>query len=520
MSAPITVIYVLSSDETYRSIREVVDSAHVLTYDFLIRDEGQLVGLSAEVQPDLVLIDYDNLEISVARSMEIISERWIDTPVVFLAENLNEAVITAALAWHVRDFVLLSRLNRLPFVIKKELANKEKQHVISSSSKALSKQLNYLSMLSQSTVGFLQLNSEDNLFRYISDQLKIFMPNALIVINEFDTSSSQLICRHMDGFDELNKILTRYGSTITEGSAFPVSDDERLKLLQAKLYRAEGGLHEVLLRQFPKPICKQIHKQLGVNDVLAIGLVWKGEIYGNAVMITFNQTPDFTPSVVETLINTASVAIQRKSAEEAVVRSLREKEVMLKEIHHRVKNNLQIVSSLLELQAHQLKDDATRALFSDSQSRVKSMALVHERLYRSADLAHINYRIYLEELVEYLFSTFTRSNVRYEIDADEVMLSIDSAVPSGIIINELVTNSLKYAFPDGRTGIIRLSLKQVAGHVMLEVSDNGVGMPETIDLRTSSTLGLELVTALIEQLNATVELGRTEGTRFTIKIPI
>jgi two-component sensor histidine kinase len=383
----------------------------------------------------------------------------------------------------------------------------------------LTNQLNLLSQLSKSTVGFLQLNSEDNLFKYISDQLNIFVPNALIVITEYDKGENQLICRHMSGFDELNKILVMYANSIAEGSVFSIDEDDKKKLLEARLYHVEGGIYEIMLRSFPKIVCDQIQSRLGVVEVLSIGLVWKGELFGSAVIITFNQTPDFTPSLVETFINTASVAIQRKSAEDVIVKSLREKEVMLKEIHHRVKNNLQIVSSLLELQAHQITDEATRALFSDSQSRVKSMALVHERLYRSTDLAHINYKIYLEELVEYLFSTFTRKNIRYEIDADEIMLDIDSAVPSGIIINELVTNSLKYAFPDGREGLIRLSLRQHKDYVLLEVSDNGIGMPESMNLADSKTLGLELVLALIEQLNASFELNRGNGTRFSIKIP-
>jgi len=383
----------------------------------------------------------------------------------------------------------------------------------------LTNQLNLLSQLSKSTVGFLQLNSEDNLFKYISDQLNIFVPNALIVITEYDKGENQLICRHMSGFDELNKILIMYANSIAEGSVFSIDEDDKKKLLEARLYHVEGGIYEIMLRSFPKIVCDQIQSRLGVVEVLSIGLVWKGELFGSAVIITFNQTPDFTPSLVETFINTASVAIQRKSAEDVIVKSLREKEVMLKEIHHRVKNNLQIVSSLLELQAHQITDEATRALFSDSQSRVKSMALVHERLYRSTDLAHINYKIYLEELVEYLFSTFTRKNIRYEIDADEIMLDIDSAVPSGIIINELVTNSLKYAFPDGREGLIRLSLRQHKDYVLLEVSDNGIGMPESMNLADSKTLGLELVLALIEQLNASFELNRGNGTRFSIKIP-
>jgi two-component sensor histidine kinase len=383
----------------------------------------------------------------------------------------------------------------------------------------LTNQLNLLSQLSKSTVGFLQLNSEDNLFKYISDQLNIFVPNALIVITEYEKAENQLICRHMSGFDELNKILIMYASSIAEGSVFSIDEDDKKKLLEARLYHVQGGIYEIMLRSFPKIVCDQIQSRLGVVEVLSIGLVWKGELFGSAVIITFNQTPDFTPSLVETFINTASVAIQRKSAEDVIVKSLREKEVMLKEIHHRVKNNLQIVSSLLELQAQQITDEATRALFSDSQSRVKSMALVHERLYRSTDLAHINYKIYLEELVEYLFSTFTRKNIRYEIDADEIMLDIDSAVPSGIIINELVTNSLKYAFPDDREGLIRLSLRQHKDYVLLEVSDNGVGMPESMNLADSKTLGLELVLALIEQLNASLELNRGNGTRFSIKIP-
>jgi PAS domain S-box-containing protein len=207
---------------------------------------------------------------------------------------------------------------------------------------------------------------------------------------------------------------------------------------------------------------------------------------------------------------------QRKRVEEQMQASLRDKEVLLREIHHRVKNNLQVISSLLDLQARYVRDPDAVAMFRASQDRVRSMALVHERLYRSAALSSIDFASYLMNLANHLFAAYgvEHDRVKREWSLQPVNLAIDAAVPCGLIVNELICNCLKYAFPGGRAGVLRLRLAQEAGEVILGVIDDGVGLPRELgeDLQGARTFGFRLIGALAAQLHGAVRLSRgTEG---------
>ncbi|MGB0385953.1 MAG: sensor histidine kinase [Ardenticatenaceae bacterium] len=217
---------------------------------------------------------------------------------------------------------------------------------------------------------------------------------------------------------------------------------------------------------------------------------------------------------------------KRKRAEDKIQASLKEKEVMLKEIHHRVKNNLQIISSLLYLQSKAIKDQKALDIFQESQSRVKSMALIHDKLYQSNDLARINFGQYIRHLVRYLSDTYRMLQaITFNINVDEVFLNIDTAIPCGLIINELISNALKYAFLDQEKGEIKVDF-HVLGNDQLElvVADNGVGFPEHINFKKTRSLGLQLVNKLVKQLSGTIELksagvplnGEDSGTEFRI----
>jgi two-component sensor histidine kinase len=205
-----------------------------------------------------------------------------------------------------------------------------------------------------------------------------------------------------------------------------------------------------------------------------------------------------------------------RRSERAIRASLREKEVLLQEIHHRVKNNLQVISSLLNLHARYLPDAGARTLFGECQDRVQSIALVHEQLYQSADLAHIDFGQYAAALVDRLFHTYDASDqgLRREVDAHG-RLTIDLAIPCGLIVNELVTNALKHAFPGGRAGTIRVGLcERPDGALELSVADDGVGLPETPAPHASQKLGLDLVYTFAEQLDARMAVEHEGGTTF------
>jgi two-component sensor histidine kinase/CheY-like chemotaxis protein len=210
-----------------------------------------------------------------------------------------------------------------------------------------------------------------------------------------------------------------------------------------------------------------------------------------------------------------------EASTERLKAALHEKEVLLKEIHHRVKNNLQIIASLLSLQSDQLKDPDDLVLFEDTQYRVKSMALIHESLYRTGDLAHFSFARYIDSLCTDLLQSYTdgTSNVHLHTELDELTFDVDTAVPCGLTLNELLTNALKYAFPDGRAGDIHIMLRAQAGHATLRVHDTGVGFPSDLDFRHTESLGMQLVSMLTEQLGGTITLTRAGGTAFAVTFP-
>jgi len=232
--------------------------------------------------------------------------------------------------------------------------------------------------------------------------------------------------------------------------------------------------------------------------------------------IIFTRTPEGQPHVV---LGTAQDITVRKQAEEQIKASLREKEVLLKEIHHRVKNNLQVISSLFRLQSRYTNDRHALEMFRESQDRVQSMALVHQKLYQSADLARIDFAEYLRSLTTSLLHSYQTNthSVTLTIMVDDLFLNIDQAIPCGLIINELVSNSLKYAFPDNRAGAIRIELRRTLDNQMtLTVHDNGIGLPPDIDLTTNKTLGLQLASTLTNQLGGSITIDRHDGTTFVI----
>jgi PAS domain S-box-containing protein len=210
----------------------------------------------------------------------------------------------------------------------------------------------------------------------------------------------------------------------------------------------------------------------------------------------------------------------RKQAEEKILRSLKEKEVLLKEIHHRVKNNMQVIYSLLNLQAKSVKDEKVRAMFEESRNRVNSMSLIHEKLYRAVDLAHVDFKEYLQNLVRGVADTYKRRDVVLSVDMEPLALDVNLGIPCGLIVNELVSNCLKYAFPEGRTGMVTVGIrKKDEGTFVLSVADNGIGFPSTVDFRNTQSLGLQLVIVLTGQIQGTIELSNGQGTTFSITFP-
>ncbi len=212
---------------------------------------------------------------------------------------------------------------------------------------------------------------------------------------------------------------------------------------------------------------------------------------------------------------------ERKKMTDLIEGSLAEKETLLREIHHRVKNNLQIISSLLSLQINKITDPRTIEALKDSQTRVLSMALVHEHLYKGDDFSRIDLRDYIHALGTKLFQSYRDENesIRLDLDIAEIYVDINTAIPLGLIITELITNSLKYAFKEKKDGELSITATEDTQSMNIIVADNGSGMPEGITLENQTSLGLRLVSRLTGQLHGTVLIDSSEGTKFVFTFP-
>ena len=213
----------------------------------------------------------------------------------------------------------------------------------------------------------------------------------------------------------------------------------------------------------------------------------------------------------------------RKQAEEQLRAAVREKDALVREVSHRVKNNLQVISSLLSLQAASIDDPRLGTLFAESQHRIHSMALVHDLLQQADDVTRINLAHYAARLIEELARTYaiTPERITLETALEDVWVGLDTATPCGLLLHELLTNCFQHAFPEGRTGRVRVELRTTAERtLMLRVGDNGCGFPDDLDVRTTDSLGLQLACAMADQLQGTVAVERAEGTHFMITFPL
>ncbi|MBM4241555.1 MAG: PAS domain S-box protein [Euryarchaeota archaeon] len=320
--------------------------------------------------------------------------------------------------------------------------------------------------------------------------------------------------------DTLNDMLTFVAVLEPDGEIIFVNNTP-LNLIGSKLEDVRKKMfHDTYWWAYSEEARKLIKKdiELCVSGKTLIHEIQVQTLEG-LIWIEFSMHPIYDEEgKVKYLVPEGRDITERKKAEEQIKASLKEKEVLVQEIHHRVKNNLQIVSSLLNLQTRYVDDQESINVLQESQGRVKSMAIVHELLYQTRSLAEIDLSRYVPSLVSYLFDSYNvdPQRIKLKMEMEDVLFNIDTAIPCGLIINELVSNSLKHAFPEGREGEITIKLHDTDGKYMLTISDNGVGFPEDIDFQKTDTLGLQLVNNLTSQIDGTIELDRSYGTEFKI----
>ena len=307
-----------------------------------------------------------------------------------------------------------------------------------------------------------------------------------------------------------NKLISTYNRHFLEyfQRQFDIHVEENThfdELITSIIRPSELRLFNRLFRYVLNGDSRQIEVQLN----RANGEVWL-EIF---------MSPIFdTEGIVSEISIVAHDISEKKKSSMEIEESLREKEVLLKEIHHRVKNNLQVISSILNLQSSFVKDKNTLGILQESRNRIRSMAIIHENLYRTEDFSSVNFAEYLQNLTANLIATYRVSDhVELKSDLQAINLTLDQAIPCGLLVNELITNSLKYAWEEGNAGRIDLQLKEIDRTVYLETGDDGRGLPRPFEDMNTDTLGLQLVATLVEQLDGEIKVEVKNGTKYLIK---
>jgi len=381
----------------------------------------------------------------------------------------------------------------------------------------------YNERLNEIFIFFTEADSLDLLFERITGSFKLLTGAIAASSSAYDLSKKTLRVVSVTANDGvIDKV-----ESISGVSPFSLSmrvPDELVPIMLAQVINIVENLEILTFGAIDRKTSSKIMEIVGCERIVVLALHYGSELVGTTVVYLPKEAAQVPDDALKTFAYMAGLAVTRKKSEEALSSSLSEKEILLKEIHHRVKNNLQIIVSLLNMQAMKLHDENLLKHFTESNNRIRSMAKIHDKLYRAEDMSKVDFTEYLREIAGDLYQSarYDTRPIQIEIRSGRVMLGIKEAVPCGLIVNEILTNSFKHAFPPGYDGepkmIITLSEVEERS-VLLEVSDNGVGIKDEEISAENETMGLSLIRLLVKQMNGTMEIHRNGGTAFSIIFP-
>ncbi len=510
MSKPLKILILEDSlDDTLLLIRELKKGGYEPDYKMIETEEDMKKSLSEE-DWDLILSDYYMPNFSAMKALQIISEEKIDLPFIIVSGAIGEETAVEAMKAGAQDFIMKGSYNRLIPAIERELQESIHKRQIKEAQETIKKdeiRFKALYKLSQ-----MEETSKIEMASYVIKVAIEITNSKMGYIGFFSKDKTKLIINKQtlicEGYN--------YNFNDNDEIILPIEDNVLWKEL---ILKKEYIIKNEITTSYIKKVClsdnRYIYRLIGIpvfnmNDPVLLAVVG-------------NKKTEYNKRDVEQLqllLKGMYQNIQKRDAEERIKKSLQEKNILLKEIHHRVKNNLQIISSLLNLQSRSIDNEKYLNIFKESQNRIRTMALVHEKLYQSDDLGHINLPNYLYNVAMNLFHSY-RSNSReinLKTDIEDISMDIELAIPCGLIVNELISNSIKYAFPEDRHGKINLEVKLMNDEFYeMVIKDDGIGIPDSISFEKTPSLGLQLVRALVNQINGEMSLFKNNGTKFVIK---
>jgi two-component sensor histidine kinase/DNA-binding response OmpR family regulator len=420
-----------------------------------------------EFKPDIILADHSLPHFDGISALGIAKKKCPDVPFIFVSGKMGEDFAIEALKCGATDYVLKGSLSKIVHAVNRALEEVKEHSKRKMAEEALR-----------------------NSLRQLKEAQKI----GHIGSWEWDLKDRELNCS-----DEFYNIMS------LEPTGFRISYKTVMDIIHPEDRQSvKDSIKDALNEQNPFSNDYRLIRPDGTIRIISS----KGEVITDT-----NGKP-------LRIVGTEQDITEHKISEEKIKSSLKEKEILLQEIHHRVKNNLQVISSLLRLQSRFIKDQNSIDIFKETQNRVRSITILHEKLYQSDNLAKIKIDEYVKILAEDLmyFYELEESNINMILDIEDVPLNIETAIPCGLLINEMVANSLKYAFPNQKDGEIKIELhSNNEDQFNLTVSDNGVGIPDEINPENAETFGMQLVKYLTKQLKGTIELDNNNGTKYQLK---
>jgi PAS domain S-box-containing protein len=462
MPKPIRVLIVEDmEDDALLVVRELERGGFNPTYE-LVETESAMTAALESKEWDLILSDYAMPQFNAMGAIKVWRKTGAHLPFIIISGTIGEDTAVEAMRLGVHDYLMKDKLKRLCPAVERELRDADVRRRRMRAEEALREsEERFRTIFDSANDGILLAEKEGKKFHL----------------------GNQAICK-MLGYGE---------DEIKETGVIDIHPEQSLPHV---------------IEQFEKQARREITVAEDIPVKRKDGSIFYADI--NTALIELSGKTY--------LMGIFRDVTDRKEAEKKVLQSLQEKEVLLREVHHRVKNNLQVISSMLSLQSRKIKGTPEADLLQESRSRIQTMAQIHESLYRSTDLRHVNLEDYITSISRNLFrmNKADASRVRLDIDIASVLLEIQQAIPCGMIINELLSNSLSHAFSKRKKGKINIHLFEEKDRFILSYEDNGIGFPEGFTPESSDTLGMKLVKTFVHQLRGDLEYESKDGVQFKI----